>query len=450
MDLSRHMQDYDLTLLPQSRVRFRLGFSRNSNQGPANGTIEGGEEPLLTQALLYRTSSYRMGVDYRGIPKTTLSFDEILTYSKVDKVETDNNLTFQTSTGLPVDLGLVFTGTSPCSPALTNPATKPPTINPTCNAFLSYSQVQNPRSSFPSERLRFQSSYIKNFAMTGSIGYSSGTDSVSNFNELINGYASRTVARGGTTAGPASAKRISVNADWTGDYRLTSKLSIEDDYSFENWRSPSMWATAETNLFGTLPTAPGQVGILLPISTVTPATFATVCPTTPFNGPLCPQHNASSGADVTNEFVSQFLGQSIQRNLIELKYDITPRLSAHLGYMYMSRNIGDFSATFDTGEIYFPGGATGNAANDFLAARADCAKVAGVLPAGCVLNANGSIQEGTPTNLLPEAGERHVAKHHTQIHENASGIRYFGDADRQIAVERGINVRLQRQFFYPD
>src|SRR4029077_4205510 len=141
-----HMQDYDLTLLPQSRLRFRLGYSRNSNQGPSNGTIEGGEEPLLTQVLLYRTSSYRMGVDYRGIPKTTLSFDEILTYSKVDKVETDQNLTFQTSTGLPIDLGLVFIGTSPCAAPISNPATTPPTINPTCNSFLSYNQVQNPRS----------------------------------------------------------------------------------------------------------------------------------------------------------------------------------------------------------------------------------------------------------------------------------------------------------------
>ena len=78
LDLSRHMQDYDLILFPQSRLRFRLGYSRNSNQGPASGTVEGGTEPLLSQILLYRTSSYRMGVDYKGLSKTTLSFDELL------------------------------------------------------------------------------------------------------------------------------------------------------------------------------------------------------------------------------------------------------------------------------------------------------------------------------------------------------------------------------------
>jgi hypothetical protein len=418
MDLSRHMQDYDLTLLPQSMLRFRLGYSRNSNQGPAAGTIEGGEEPLLTQLLLYRTSSYRIGVDYRGIPKTTLSFDEILTYSKVDKVATDTNLTFQTSTGLPVDLGLVFIGTSPCAAPISNPATTPKTITPTCNAFLSYSQVQNPRSSFPTERFRFQSAYFKNFTTGGSIGYSSGNDTVSNFNEMINGWTSRTIARGGTTAGPSQAKRISVNADWTGDYRLTDKLSIEDDYSFENWRSPSMWNTIATNLFGTPPAAPGQSGLLLPISVFTPATFATVCPTAPYNGPNCPQHNTSSLSDVTGEFVSRFLGQSIQRNLIELKYDFTRRVSVHAGYLYSSRNISDFSATFDTGEIYFPGGTAGNAGNLFLAARGDCAMVAGHLPAACTLNPNGSVQEGTPTNLVPDAGND-VGRNITQIHEHA-------------------------------
>ncbi len=421
LNLSRHMQDYDLTLLPQSRLRFRLGYSRNTNSGPASSTVEGGTEPLLSQTLLYRTSSYRMGVDYRGIPKTTLSFDEILTYSKIDERETDNNLTFQLSTGVPVDLGLLFNtvGSVPCAVPFSNATTTPKTITPTCNGYLSYNELQNPRSSFPTERFRFQSTYIKNFAMTGSIGYSSGNNTIPNFNEAINGYTSRTIARGSTTAGPASAKRISVNADWSGDYRLTEKLSIEDDYSFLNWRSPSMWATANTTLFGTPPGAPGQAGMLLPISVFTPASFATVCPVAPFNGPLCPQHNTSSLSDVTNELVQQFLGQSIQRNLIELKYDFTHRLSAHIGFLYMSRNIGDFSATFDTGEIYFPGGAAGTLANNFLAARGDCAKVAGVLPVGCTLNANGSIQEGTPANLVPDAGND-TSRNITQIHESTA------------------------------
>jgi hypothetical protein len=419
LDLSRRMQDYDLTLFPERRLRFRLGYSRNVNSGPAFTTLEGGTEPLLTDNVRETTNAYRIGVDYRGLSKTTLSFDEMLTYSKVDNIETDNNLTYQLSNGTPVDLGLVFTGTSPCAKPITNAVATPPTVTSNCNGYLSYGQFQNPRSTFPTERFSFQSSYIKNFSMTGSASYSSGNNTVTGFNEAIDGWATRTVTRGSTTGGPAEAKRVSVNANWSGDYRVTDKLDIVDEFRYDNWRIPSTWATAETNLFATSPTAPGQTGLLLPISMVSPATFATICPTAPYNGPNCPQHNTSSGADVTDELVSQFLGQNIRSNTIELKYDVSRRVSAYAGYMYTARTIADYSATFDTEEIYFPGGPTGTLANHYLAARGDCAEVSGALPAACTVNADGSIQEGSPTNFVTEAGND-TARNLYDIHENVA------------------------------
>jgi hypothetical protein len=418
LDLSRRMQDYDLTLLPESRIRFRLGYSYNVNSGPAFATIEGGTEPLLSESVRDTTNAYRMGVDYRGISKTTLSFDEMLTYSKVDNIETDNNLTYQLSNGTPVDLGLVFNGTSPCAKPITSAATTPPTVTANCNGYLSYSQVQNPRSTFPTERFSFQSTYIKNFSMSGSAAYSSGNNTVNGFNEAIDGWASRTLTRESTTAGPAETKRVSVNANWSGDYQVTDKLNIVDGFRYDNWRIPSMWASAETNLFATPPGA-GQTGLLLPVAMITPSTFATVCPMAPFNGPLCPQHNSSSGADVTNELVSQFLGQNIRSNTIELKYDLTHRISAYAGYMYSARTIADFSATFDAGEIYLPGGPTGTPANDYLAARGDCALVAGALPTACTKNGDGSIQEGSPTNLVAEAAND-AARNLYDIHESVA------------------------------
>jgi len=431
LELSRRMQDYDLTLLPQSRLRFRLGYSYNVDTGPAFTTVEGGTEPLLSENVRYTTNAYRMGVDFKGIPKTTVSFDEFLTYSKVDNSATDNNLAYQLSNGTPVDLGLVFVGTSPCAAPVTNPATKPPTVTANCNGYLSYSEVENPRSSFPTERLSFESSYIRNFSMTGSLGYSSGDNMLTGYNETISTWATRTLTRGGTTGGPADAKRLSVNANWSGEYRITDKLSIVDEFAYDNWRIPSMWATAETNLFATPPTS-GQTGLQLPISTVTPATFATVCPTAPYNSAGCPQHNSSSGADATNELAAQFLGQNIRSNTIELKYDITHRVSAHLGYLYEARTIADFSATWDTGEIYFPGGPGGTLASHYFAARGDCALVSGVLPSVCTVNANGSIQEGSPTNLVPEAGNNTVRNIY-DIHENAG---LFGVSARPIDTLR--------------
>ena len=47
------------------------------------------------------------------------------------------------------------------------------TATPTCNGYLSYSQVGDPRNFMPTERLRFQSNYFKNFETSGSVGYSS-------------------------------------------------------------------------------------------------------------------------------------------------------------------------------------------------------------------------------------------------------------------------------------
>jgi hypothetical protein len=419
MHLVRRMQDYDLTLLPESRLRFRLGYSRNVNEGPGFTTFDGGTEPLLTENYKYTTNAYRAGVDFRFLPKTTFSFDELLTYFKQDSGVTDRNFPFVLSNDTPADLGIVFNtaGRTPCSMPILSP-TKPPTANPNCNGYLAFSRVGRPRGSFPTEHFAFQSTYFKNLAMSGSVGYSHGDSSIPDFSEFVNGWTSRTVSRGSTVGGPADAKRVSVNADWVGDYRVTDRFHIVDEFRFDDWRTPSMWATANTNLFGTPPAAPGQAGLLLPIAQVNPANFATVCPTAPFNGPNCPQHSGGSLADVQNEVVSRFLGQKIKRNTFELEYEFSHRVNARIGYLYTARTIADFSATFDTGEIYFPGGSTGNAGNFFLAGRGDCTPVAGLLPAGCVLNPDGSVTEGSPSQPLPEAGSD-TSRNFLDIHEHA-------------------------------
>jgi hypothetical protein len=418
LDLTRRMQDYDLTLLPQSKVRFRLGYSYNTQQGLADTTLEGGTDTELADELKYTTNSYRMGVDYVGLAKTTLSFDEYLTYSKIDDDVTDHNFNFQLANGTPVDLGIVFVGTTPCASPITNSSTTPPTVTPNCNGYLSYSQLQNPRSSFPTERFAFQSSYVKNLAMTGAVSYSDDRNAVNDFDEVIDGWTSRTLTRESTTGGPTLAKRVNVNADWSGDYQITNKLSFLDQFNFMDWRIPAMWDTAETNLFGTQAQASGEAGMTLPIAVFTPADFSTICPL-PYTAVTCPQHNSSSGADITDQITYQFLGQNIRSNTAQLKYDFTKRLSAYLGYKFTARTIQDFTATYADGLVYFPGGATAMAANDYLAARGDCALSSGVLPTGCVLNSNGSIQYGSPADLIPETGSD-TARNTYEIHENTA------------------------------
>lgn len=414
----RHMQDYDLLLLPESRLRFRVGYSRISTNAPGST----GYEPtaaVVASDIVGTTNEYRLGLDYRGLPRTTLSFDELLNYTRVNTSISDRNFAFQLGNGTPVDLGAVFQGTTPCARPVINPATTPPTVTSNCTGILSYSLLDAPVAKFPVERFSFQSDYFRNFEMSGSAAYSSATNVMTDLNEIFNGWITRTVTRGSTTAGPAEAKRVVADANWAGDYRVTDKLSLRDEFYYHNWRIPSEWTTAATNLFATK--APGQFGLALPISPATPANFAAVCPP-PFTAASCPQHNANSGPDVLNEAVSQFLGQDLKNNLIEVKYDFTSHLSAYLGYFYETRTIDDFSATFDTGEIYFPGGATGTAANRFLASRADCVAAGGVLPAECSLNP----ATGVITEIGPES-TNDTSRNYYHIRENAAE---FGFAAR--------------------
>src|SRR5208282_2827074 len=48
-DTRRYLSDYNLLFLPQSKVRFRAGYSRNINEGPAMTTYHVGTEQLLEE-----------------------------------------------------------------------------------------------------------------------------------------------------------------------------------------------------------------------------------------------------------------------------------------------------------------------------------------------------------------------------------------------------------------
>jgi hypothetical protein len=78
MDTSRVLQDQDLTLLPQSKVRFRLGYSRNTQNGPALSSAQefnstGYAFPVFMD-VRREWNEYRLGADgeWRGIKFTVL------------------------------------------------------------------------------------------------------------------------------------------------------------------------------------------------------------------------------------------------------------------------------------------------------------------------------------------------------------------------------------------
>ena len=74
MDTVRHMQDHDFTLFPQGKYKLFLGYSRNTQSGPALTTIQlfdsrGDEYPLFAD-IRREQNEYRLGgeVNVLGIP----------------------------------------------------------------------------------------------------------------------------------------------------------------------------------------------------------------------------------------------------------------------------------------------------------------------------------------------------------------------------------------------
>src|ERR1700683_1446620 len=95
MDLAHRMGDYNLTLFPQSHIRFRLGYSHDREQGPGFFTTDSGTIPAFNQANSNTVNAYRMGLDFRILPRTTFSYDQVVTYYRQDNIATDQNFPYQ-------------------------------------------------------------------------------------------------------------------------------------------------------------------------------------------------------------------------------------------------------------------------------------------------------------------------------------------------------------------
>lgn len=386
LNLTRRMTGLNLTLLPQSRVRVRLGYAHELLQGPSLSSVHFGTEPLLYQEWKNTTDIYHAGFDFHFLQRTTLSYDQFVQHFKSDTSFFDtpdvnanglfnqfSTFGYQLSNGVPVDLGI--TPNNSCAP---DTSTTPPTSSPNCSAYLSYTRTGRPRVTIPTERFSFQSSYFSNFTMNGNLSYSSADSSMKDYSEIFNGLETRTNGRGDTTNAQSFAKQVLINGNWTGVYQVTSKFRILDTFNYYTYRLPGQYNFLDMAFFLQAPQA-GQSGMLLPFGQFN----ATDCPP-PFTAETCPQHNNSSGADVSIGATSRYLGQGITSNTFQLAYDFTPHIGGHVGYRYLHRKVYDFEATTFNAEIFYPGGPAG-------ATRGDCALDGGQLPSECTLQADGSI-----------------------------------------------------------
>jgi hypothetical protein len=367
MNVVRRMSDFNLTLLPQSRVRFRLGYTRNIQEGPSSSSIGGatildpptgfGTQTRLFQDWKTSLNAYRLGVDFQVLRKTSIHYDQFLQYFKQDTSYVDRNFNFL-SNGVPVDLGVVFDTASnvnvvPCPAPILSPGT-PPIADPTCNGYVSYTRTGRPRGSIPTEQFSFQSDSIKNVSMSGRAAYSSGEQNSQDLNEVFFGNNVSTLQVATQAMGPTHAKRIAANVDWAATWSVTPNFRVVDSFTYDRFQLPGTWGFTDISLFA------------LPALGLGSVTLAN-CPP-PFTASTCPplQHNADSGPDISTGTWIRYLGQNFKSNTIQVEYDFARTVGARLGYRYGNRKVFTQDDEFIANEVFLPGGPAG-------AARGDCA-----------------------------------------------------------------------------
>ena len=304
----RRMTDLNLTLAPLSIVSARFGYNHNISEGPSYSTLHVGTEALLTQNWRNATDSWTGGLDWKIFKHTTVSYDQFVSNYKGDTTWGLAGLDYQLANGTPVSLGIDISSIwkTPCGAPLTASGA----VNPTCNAFLSYNRYAPTRTLVPSEQLRFQSTDIPHFSLNGRLLYSSGTSNLNNFNELFNGYESRTGFRESLVTGSASTRRVNVNGDLSLAWQITPTVTATNLFDFWDFRMPGTNSFTETDYTGTSLLAPPSN----PVTTTTPD--------------------------------YQFINQKTKTNTFIVAWDATSLARFSIGYRYRSRIITDAGGDF--------------------------------------------------------------------------------------------------------
>ncbi len=302
---TRRMYDFGLTVLPDSKVSFRLGYSRNRSEGPAFSSFHEGTDVLLNQAWNVTENLYRIGVDFKAIPKTTLSYDQFLAY---DKNDTDNTLAnFASGTlsnGAVVEWGLPWNPPAgqPCS----TPILASGLANPNCNGYYAYTRNQRVRTSTPTEQLRLTSNYWRRLNITASSSYSSA-DMNTPYSEFFDGLVTRTKERQFTFSGPAHVRQTHATAEVGATFEITRSVHLMDSFRYDNWHIPGEWLSTATATVG----AGATVTLLSPLGTTTS----------------------------TTDLISNFLGQRSYYNVFSVQYTPVKQFGANFGYKWRQRRV---------------------------------------------------------------------------------------------------------------
>jgi hypothetical protein len=345
--LTRRMSDVNLNLFPVGNIRFKVGWSRVVNEGSSFSSDHAAVDALLFQPTLNTTDNYNFGVSLRFIPRTNINYDQFYTYFKGDTSANMPSVAqmnlfgipgFNLAGGIPINLGLPFNTplNIPCAAPLVGGV-----VSNICGGLFSYNRFGRLRNSFPTEQLSFQSNYFRRVDFSGRLNYSDAEASDPSTAELVNEWKNSSRLRIANLTGSALSHRISLAGDLAMTIRVTDKFQIVDSIRYDAFRIPGNWDLVTANF-------------VAPTVISTPNVFAPATCPPPFTAATCPQHNASSPADLILDTRNDFLGQKRTANTFLLEYDFTKRISAHVGYRFDRREI---TQRVDGAQIqtFFPG-----------------------------------------------------------------------------------------------
>jgi hypothetical protein len=376
LDLSRKMLDLNLTLLPNSKVQFLLGYSHYNNGGPSLTTVHEGTEAELDQPWRDISDSYHFGIAWTPADRTRISYDQFYSHNKSDTSDFLSSSSNSLSNGTPANLGISFGNGSPCATPLIGSS-----VNPTCNLFTSYSNVAPYYTNIPTEQFGFQSNYFRRLHVTGRASYTGAQTHLPNSTEAFAGYDSRVGETQATITGAGTARQITTSADVGVTYEITERFSVDDQFRWYDYRIPSAAAFLENDLYSASALSGGNTY------------SASTCPP-PYTSPLCPQHTAANGADQTSTAYSLFQAQNQKRNTFKLHYDFATHFTGYIGYRFERQDI-RVDGTTSALATYFP----------TLATRGCSSPVNGVCQASTSSIDTASVQINTHAGLLGLAAE---------------------------------------------
>jgi len=393
---TRNMGDFNLTLLPDSAISFRLGYARNATYGRVDTTVS--TSATQTEDSQWRSDRYQIGADIKLLPRTTISADYFYEHDKNDLGFADNNRSFMLQgTNLPVDIGPTFfpfyasatSGSTSCTTQPIIPAPGVFVLNANCTgAILQYSKQGNVRTGISTGQLSLASNYFRKLDITVSGTYSSGNSNFLNFKEFNYSLSPSLVT------GTVNNGRISANADVGLTYRINKHWSVSNKFRWVNWRQPGQFVQSQVNcshaanstLVGAFLNPCGQATALLGLLTA-------VNP-----GATVGAANATSGTFQTVTTYGTFLGDRSYSNTAKLNWQPSRRFSGYVGYRYLHRALKDGTGLSSSGSPLNP------PPNVYLQNTTTITNV-------CQLSANPSACATTSLSTSPEIGTEELNQH---------------------------------------